>query len=91
MGGSDYRPGFDERREVWRLLTFLPPQRRIAFLQECCDAASTAGVKTKVMENGGSVSEVWHDIQLLCYSHGLSLETIGQQLVKRVRNQRGAL
>lgn len=85
MGGSDFRPGFDERREVWRLLHHLAAADRIRFLQWCCDQVSGAGVVTKVTENDGSVSAVWHDICLLCYDRGLTLESIGEKLVRVVK------
>jgi hypothetical protein len=85
MGGSDFRPGFDERREVWRLLHHLTTEDRLKFLQWCCDQVSTTHVKTKITENDGSIDAVYWDLNLLAYDRGLSLDRIGTSLVKAVK------
>lgn len=84
-GGSDFRPEFDERREVWRLLHHLTPELRIRFLRWCCRQVSTDAVKTDVTQSDGSVNGVLGDIYLLCFDRGLSLGTIGEKLVEVVK------
>jgi hypothetical protein len=85
MGGSDYWPEFDERREIHRLLSYLDPPHRINLLGRCCQMVSTEGVQTRVTESSGSVGDVWHDIMLLAFDRGLRLEVIGKHLVRWVR------
>lgn len=90
MGGSDYRPGFDERREVWRLLGHLGPADRIKFLQDCCARVSSGNVTEKVIESDGSVNTVYWDLQTLCFSRGLNLNDVGERLVRFVRRRQRA-
>ena len=87
MDGSAFDPGFDDRREIWRLLGHLDAAGRIAFLRGCCEQVSTPGVKTVVTESGGSVNEVYWDLLTLSYANGLSLERIGEKLVGVVRGR----
>lgn len=85
LGGSDYQPGFDARREVWRLLGHLTPEVRIKFLSSCCEMVSTSGVREGVTESDGTVNSVFWDLQTLCFSRGLNLDDIGVKLVRWVK------
>jgi hypothetical protein len=86
MGGSDYNPCFDSRREIWRLLQHLDARTRLRFLQSCCDMFSTATVKTTVdKDNDGSVNAVYWDLQSLMFDRGGNIEQIGEKLVRWVK------
>lgn len=80
MGGS-----FDERREIYRLLGHLDSPSRIVWLEWCCVQVSSLSVETKVIQSSGDVQEVYDDALSLHYLYGLSLEKMGQELVRRVR------
>lgn len=79
--------GFDERREIYRLLKHLTPQRRIEWLKWCCSQVSAGAAKTKVIESQGGLDEVFWDGLSLKAVHGLSLETMGLRLTEMVRGK----
>lgn len=79
---------FDERREIHRLLRHLSEPERIDWLQWCCRQVSHgASVETRVIQSNGSVQDVFNDALSLKFIHGLSLEAMGLELVRRVRRK----
>jgi hypothetical protein len=79
--------GFDERREIWRLLKHLSPAKRIEWLKWCCQQVSQGAVQTKVIESKGGHEEVFWDGLSLKAVHGLSLETMGLRLLDMVHRR----
>lgn len=80
-------PEFDERREIWRLLKHLTPQRRIQWLQWCCKQISSPSAETFVEESDGTVSDVYHGAMSLFYGSHLTMELAGQELVRMARGK----
>lgn len=80
-------PEFDDRREIRRMLEHLTPQRRVQWLQWCCEQVSDKTVKTRVIKNGGSLSEVWNDWASLCYGSRLTVRKSGDRLHEMIKGK----
>lgn len=80
-------PQFDERREIFRLLSKLPSGRRIDWLKWCCEQVSAPSAKTTVTKSDGSTNEVYWDAMSLFWGSHLSMERAGTKLVEMVRGR----
>lgn len=76
----------DTRKHLWRGLDRLGARRRLDFLQWCCQRANgIGGIKTAVTTYNGTTGQAWDDVQMLCFQHGLSLQTACEELERRLR------
>lgn len=85
--GNGVLPEFDNRRELWRLLGHLTPQKRIAWLQWCCRQISTPVAETKVLESDGTVGDVYWSAISIFDGTPLTVEKAGERLVEMVRRK----
>lgn len=77
-----------EMREMRRLLTKLTADERVGWLRWCCRQVSQPGFAgTKIVENDGGVESVLWDAISLKATFGLSLELMGQKLVRLVHGK----
>lgn len=75
------RLGFDERRELYRLIDRLNKRDRIAFLHWACKQVSKPGMETFVEKQSGETEEVFWDAMNLAFTWGLSIEKMGGYLI----------
>jgi hypothetical protein len=80
---------FDERREIWRLLTRAPKETRIRWLKWCCKQVSGGGVETRVLESSGEAGEVYHEALSLVVGSTLDVHRAGEKLVEMVKRSGG--
>lgn len=84
---SGVMPEFDERREIWRLLTLASTKQRINWLKWCCEQISSPAAETKVLQNDGSIGSVFWDSMSLFFGSHLSMERAGTKLVAMVNGR----
>lgn len=94
----------DDRREVWGMLSKLPPDARLSWLKWCCDRASGKGRKPtpdplrtpRMVEDARRcdrgddrlTSEVYLDFWALTFDYSLDPLPCVLELERRVRSRR---
>lgn len=91
---NDIMPDSDDRREIRKMISHLPPERRLQWLRWCCRQLSDPGdrrqagnVTTYVESNGGSTAEVFSDALMLMWGSGLTLRMAGDRLADMLKGR----